>query len=363
MSSLPRKGRSTSSASDTSNIAGSFHGSSTRQKKTKLSSGSFKGQFGSNGADPTSGIAPPSIALTSSTGTSSYLHRPSSSSEDGADANTASARSSFNKFASRASDIQSYASRYLDSIRSKSKSIGHTKAPLPSLVEVGATSSSVVVASSRSMSPTYTSAGGGGSSIPYLLTFRHGNRVASERPSTLSRPASFLHQRPYSLSPPPTTSTTTIASSSSSISSATSSRSNYSEPRCATMLYNFLPFLVLFHAKFTIFSLLFFRWFRHITEASNAYRARDTRGRGRGLYPADPLNNGLESSGDRGKADDHLGLPGDSALDKKGQPAGRSQSFHESSTSSRELHSERQPSSPPEERGPDSHAKKAGKFR
>ena len=235
MSSLPRKGRSTSSASDTSNIAGSFHGSSTRsQKKTKLSSGSFKGQFGSNGADPTSGLAPPSIALTSSTGTSSYLHRPSSSSEDGAtDANTASAsRSSFNKFASRASDIQSYASRYLDSIRSKSKSIGHTKAPLPSLVEVGATSSSVVVASSRSMSPTYTSAGGGGSSIPYLLTFRHGNRVASERPSTLSRPASFLHQRPYSLSPPPTTSTTTIASSSSSLSSATSSRSNYSEPRC-----------------------------------------------------------------------------------------------------------------------------------
>ena len=246
MSSLPRKGRSTSSASD----ADSFHGSSARhraggsQKKTKLSSGSFKGQFGSNGADPTSGIAPPSIALTSSTGTSSYLHRPSSSSEDGAtDANTASARSSFNKFASRASDIQSYASRYLDSIRSKSKSIGHTKAPLPSLVEVGATSSSVVVASSRSMSPTYTSAGGGGSSIPYLLTFRHGNRVASERHSTLSRPASFLHQRPYSLSPPPTTSTTTIASSSSSLSSATSSRSNYSEPRCDpnAVQFFFLP--------------------------------------------------------------------------------------------------------------------------
>ena len=104
------------------------------------------------------------------------------------------------------------------------------------------------------------------------------------------------------------------------------------------------------------------RWFRHITEASNAYRARDTRGRGRGLYPADPLNNGLESSGDRGKADDHLGLPGDSALDKKGQPAGRSQSFHESSTSCREPHPERQPSSPPEERGDLSNsAKKAGK--
>ena len=98
------------------------------------------------------------------------------------------------------------------------------------------------------------------------------------------------------------------------------------------------------------------RWFRHITEASNAYRARDTR---RSRYPVDPLN-GLEGSGDRGlKTDDHLGLP-DS--DKKGQPAGRSQSFHEQSTSNREPHPERQPSSPPEDRGDlDSSAKKAGK--
>ena len=105
--------------------------------------------------------------------------------------------------------------------------------------------------------------------------------------------------------------------------------------------------------KHTKFSILF-RWFRHIQEASNAYRTRDPKIRGR--YAADPLN-GVENSG---KTDDHLGLPD---VDKKGQPAGRSQSFHESSTSSRELHSERQPSSPPEERGRDSHAKKAGKFR
>ena len=100
------------------------------------------------------------------------------------------------------------------------------------------------------------------------------------------------------------------------------------------------------------------RWFRHITEASNAYRARDNNGR-RSRYPVDPLN-GLEGSGDRGlKSDDHLGLP-DS--DKKGQPAGRSQSFHEQSTSNREPHPERQPSSPPDDRGDlDSSAKKAGR--
>ena len=110
----------------------------------------------------------------------------------------------------------------------------------------------------------------------------------------------------------------------------------------------------------TIFCNLcpFSRWFRHIQEASNTYRVRDQNRRSR--YPAaDPLN-GVESSG---KTDDHLGLPD---VDKKGQPAGRSQSFHghESSTSSRELHTDRQPSSPPEERGGgDSHAKKAGRCR
>ena len=240
MSSLPRKGRNTSS-DNTANVPGSFR--STTKNKGKLSTGSFKGQFGGGGGSAgaeTSGAAAagaggglPSIALTTSTGTSSYLHRPAASptSED-----NASARSSLNKFASRASDIQSYASRYLDSIRSKSKSItGHPpKVSLPSLLEQ--TDSSM----ETSMAPrsTYTSAGG--SSIPYLLTFRQGSRLqASEqnRPhssgsSSLSRPGSFLQQRPYSLSPPPTASTTTT-SAASSASSSSSSRSNYSEPRCA----------------------------------------------------------------------------------------------------------------------------------
>lgn len=109
----------------------------------------------------------------------------------------------------------------------------------------------------------------------------------------------------------------------------------------------------------TLSILIIFRWFRHISEASAAYKARDNSRRGR--YPAasgtDPLN-GLEGS--VGKTDDHLGIPD---LDKKGQPAGRSQSFHEQSTSSREPHPERQPSSPPEETsGGDPSAKKAGKY-
>lgn len=124
-------------------------------------------------------------------------------------------------------------------------------------------------------------------------------------------------------------------------------------------------YLLFIFLRFAIVKNIFFfcyRWFRHITEASNAYRARDTRGRGRGLYPADPINNnGLEGSGgDRSKTEvDRLDV--ESALDKKGQPAGRSQSFHEQSTSSREPHPERQPSSPPEERPElSSSAKKAG---
>jgi len=69
------------------------------------------------------------------------------------------------------------------------------------------------------------------------------------------------------------------------------------------------------------------------------------------------------SGGDRSKTEvDRLDV--ESALDKKGQPAGRSQSFHEQSTSSREPHPERQPSSPPEERPElSSSAKKAEKIR
>ena len=50
-------------------------------------------------------------------------------------------------------------------------------------------------------------------------------------------------------------------------------------------------------------------------------------------------------SKDSASASDSLEIP-----DKKGQPAGRSQSFHEQSISDREPQPERQPSSPPEDR-------------
>ena len=233
MSSLPRKGRKTSS--DTSNVTASgFQASKT---KGKLSTGSFKGHFTSSSSrsQSPSGLGSsargtsPSISLTTSTGTSSYLHRSPSAASSDYDSNP-STRSSLYK---RASDIQSYASRYLDSIRSKKSS--HHKTPLPTLVEPASSSSAPTASASylERRSPTYSTAGT--SSAPYLLTFRQGSGLASSGSTTLARPASFLHQRPYSLSPPPTASTSTITSSSSSFSStSTSSRSNYSEPRCAT---------------------------------------------------------------------------------------------------------------------------------
>ena len=234
MSSLPRKGRKTSSV-DTSNVTASgFQASKT---KGKLSTGSFKGHFTSSssrsqspsGLGSTARGTSPSISLTTSTGTSSYLHRSPSAASSDYDSNP-STRSSLYK---RASDIQSYASRYLDSIRSKKSSIHKT--PLPTLVEPASSSSAPTASASylERRSPTYSTAGT--SSAPYLLTFRQGSGLASSGSTTLARPASFLHQRPYSLSPPPTASTSTITSSSSSFSStSTSSRSNYSEPRCAT---------------------------------------------------------------------------------------------------------------------------------
>ena len=111
-----------------------------------------------------------------------------------------------------------------------------------------------------------------------------------------------------------------------------------------------------------------FRWFRHITEASNAYKQRGYRQGGE--PPAGRPQNGLDDHHHhtRGKhdTDQSLGVPGDLLVDKKGQPTGRSHSFHEQSTSSREPHPERQPSSPPEDRAQseaDTFEKKTGKRR
>ncbi|CAB4064754.1 ARHGEF12 [Lepeophtheirus salmonis] len=102
------------------------------------------------------------------------------------------------------------------------------------------------------------------------------------------------------------------------------------------------------------------RWFRHITEASNAYRARDNRRNFRTTGGISPLpdtgsnNNNRETSSTNGLTSstsvDNTRKDSSSLLGVKGiLPAGRSHSFHESSSSSRESPPERQPSSPPED--------------
>eukprot|EP00096_Caligus_rogercresseyi_P016416 TRINITY_DN905_c0_g1_i3.p1 TRINITY_DN905_c0_g1~~TRINITY_DN905_c0_g1_i3.p1 ORF type:complete len:622 (-),score=163.72 TRINITY_DN905_c0_g1_i3:650-2515(-) len=105
------------------------------------------------------------------------------------------------------------------------------------------------------------------------------------------------------------------------------------------------------------------RWFRHITEASNAYRARDNRRNFRTTGGISPLpdtgisssssasTNGLGSSLD-GNSSRKEAATASSLLGVKGiLPGGRSHSFHESSSSNRESPPERQPSSPPEDIG------------
>ena len=73
-----------------------------------------------------------------------------------------------------------------------------------------------------------------------------------------------------------------------------------------------------------ILNLFFFsRWFRHISEASSAYKAKENRKsyRGPGLGP-DSSHNGLIDPGSKSEtiSADSLDLP---QGDKKGQPAGR----------------------------------------
>lgn len=102
------------------------------------------------------------------------------------------------------------------------------------------------------------------------------------------------------------------------------------------------------------------RWFRHITEASNAYKSRETR-RG-GYRDQNGLNEASGGGADKKDSCDLLSVPGS---EKSLHPAGRSQSFHESSSSNREQPPERQPSSPPEDRLTgelDSFAKKTGRI-
>jgi hypothetical protein len=111
------------------------------------------------------------------------------------------------------------------------------------------------------------------------------------------------------------------------------------------------------------------QWFRHITEASNAYKQRGYR-QGGDSASARPQNglDDLHGRGGKHEGEQSLGVPGAGLFDgdKKGQPMGRSQSFNEQTTSSREPHSrERGPSSPPEDipSEPDTFATKTEKLR
>ena len=115
-----------------------------------------------------SAFSMPMISLTSSTGSSSCLL---SSQEEDSTSDHSSRSSGLNRIASRASDIQSYASRYLDSIRTKSWTTKSRSSP------------------ARSESPH--------SGIPYLLTFRQHQQF-----SPIPGAASNLQAlRPHSVSP------------------------------------------------------------------------------------------------------------------------------------------------------------------
>ena len=75
------------------------------------------------------------------------------------------------------------------------------------------------------------------------------------------------------------------------------------------------------------------RWFRHITEASNTYKAREA-GRRSGsrtsAASAASAAAGSASSASAGASGDHNGLEAKAqADDGSGKPAGRSHSFHE----------------------------------
>ena len=152
----------------------------------------------------------PSISLTSSSGSSSLLHSEDSTSS------SSSRSSSLNKIAKGASDIQHYASRYIDSIKTKSFSSSSQKSASPSRSSPAARSTSV--RSSRSESPLYAGGSPTTSSVPYLLTFRQTNRLTPTTPVSTT-PSSLLPPRkPYSLtpSPPPTSFSTSPKKSSES---------------------------------------------------------------------------------------------------------------------------------------------------
>ena len=116
----------------------------------------------------------PRISLTSSTGSSSCLltsHEDEGSDDSGATVASSSSRSSLTRLASRASDIQSYASRYLDSIRSKSRNKSISTSPTTSVLNVAAGSKSA--SSSRAVSPFNPIGSGGAGSSSRMTIIGH----------------------------------------------------------------------------------------------------------------------------------------------------------------------------------------------
>ena len=139
----------------------------------------------------TSQVTLPQISLTSSTGSSSCLLTSlddDGSDDSGATAASSSSRSSLKRLTSRASDIQSYASRYLDSIRSKSRNKSTSISPSSSTLNVGSGGSSKSACNSRSVSP-FNPIGSAAGSSPSRMTII-GHRLAP----------SFLPSAPPSVS-------------------------------------------------------------------------------------------------------------------------------------------------------------------
>ena len=186
----------------------------SKSKSSKLSTGSFKGRFSSHYGTSKSGsttsseagetsatvghggvdgalassaasFAKPVISLTSSTGSSSCIL--SSQDEDSTSDHSSRSSSGLNRIASRASDIQTYASRYLDSIRSKSWTAKSRNSP------------------SRSDSPT-SSSSTHHSGIPYLLTFRQHQQHPSVQAAIASNLQPLLRTHSSTPSPPPSSS-------------------------------------------------------------------------------------------------------------------------------------------------------------
>lgn len=183
--------------------------SSSRVRSLRLSGGSFKGRFGGGGTSVSS-LASSTSSPTSPTypnkeryasgGSSSSLSSTSSSltqaSVQGGLSSAGSSRSSLNRIASSASNIQSYASRYIESIRPKSW--GKTSTSLGGGGGGGSGGGTGIGASGNTLcappSAANVSRSAGNSraespqgGIPQLLTFRTPTRLSPLPPSLSSK--------------------------------------------------------------------------------------------------------------------------------------------------------------------------------